>query len=201
MTDLALIYFHSAHIVDFVVSNPIDWSNPDLARRGGAGDQAGVPPTPSVQEFLRLLSIQQKLFTQAEYADFCDSQWKDWMATLSIKCRAGVRAKLYRNFYPSMIDSLHAWALLSESGNWDRCVLDSYADAVGKTDLTVWKNDRCCRIALIGPTRAAASDRRYKCEHRSNANDCMVVQMKYDRPWIGRKRWYESSDFSHVSPT
>ena len=104
---VTLLYFRSDYVVDFISQHPIDWKDRALAMRGGAGDQAGVTPTPAVHEFLSLLGKKQALFTQEEYHRYCAFVWRDWLLGKPEIQRQGVEAKLYRNFYPSMIDSLH----------------------------------------------------------------------------------------------
>ena len=63
MSGITLMYIPSDTIVRYVSENPIDWGSKDLAKRGGPGDQAGITPTPAVEEFLRLLIERRELFT------------------------------------------------------------------------------------------------------------------------------------------
>lgn len=198
MPGKTLLYIPSDEIVNFVSRNPIDWDRLELARRGGVGDQAGMPPTPAVEEFLDLLIEGQKLFTQREYLCHCWNKWRDWVLSKTQSQKLGVKAKLYRNFYPAMIDSLHVWAMLCESGMFDTCVMNSVEDAIGKTDLLVRSKNRIYRIALLGPTSSAANDRQYKLTHRNgNGADvrCVEIQMpeSYSKA-IGNKRWFRRSD-------
>lgn len=197
MSGKTLIYIPSDEIVDFITKNPIDWGDRDAAKRGGIGDQAGVTPTPAVEEFIDLLLTKRSLFTQDEYIQHCRGKWIDWLNTKTGDQRLGVRAKLLRNFYPSMIDSLHVWAMLCESGMFDRCVLNSTEDAIGKSDISVYSKDRVYRIALVGPTRNAIDDRQYKIKHRNGdkVDDFIeiVIPKEYPRD-PGNKRWLRKSD-------
>lgn len=204
---IVLLYFSSKAIIEYITKHPIDWDDKDLAKRGGPGDKAGVPPTPSVQEFLELLADRRQLFTQEEYWEHCASVWSAWIDRQALRfpnlpIRKGLRAKAYRNFYPSMIDSLHVWAVLSETGNFQRCVLDSYDDAVAKSDITVTAHETDYSIALIGPTFSASQDRQYKQNHRpgyDNSGNVIPVQMSLDRPRSpGNKRWYRKDDFNDL---
>lgn len=200
---VALVYIKSQTILAFLDSHPIDWSDKELAKRGGIGDQAGRPPTPSVREFLVLLRQERGLFTQEAFVIHCAQVWATWWNTLSKHHQAGVKAKLYRNFYPSLIDSLHVWSMLVEAQWFDRCVLDSCDDATGDTDLTLSRDSLTIRIALIGPTKAAITDRQYKRTVRNGGHDTEVVtvQLPRDRPFgPGRKRWYRLDDFRIFQP-
>jgi hypothetical protein len=197
MLGKTLLYFPSSEIVSFIAHHRIDWDNRELARRGGVGDHAGITPTPAVEEFLDLLISRQALFTQREYMEHCWSKWREWITPKSKEHKLGVRAKLYGNFYPAMIDSLHVWAMLCESGMFDACILNSTEDAVGKSDLIVRSKNRTVRIALLGPTSRAQEDRQYKIAHRNNgaASDCVEIVMpeEYERD-PGNKRWFKRSD-------
>lgn len=198
MSGITLMYIPSDTIVRYVSENPIDWGSKDLAKRGGPGDQAGITPTPAVEEFLRLLIERRELFTQRDYMYHCWGQWRDWITPKPTIQKQGVRAKLYRNFYPSMIDSLYVWALLVETGMFDTCVLNSTEDAIGKTDLIVTSGEREIRLALIGPTEESSRDRIYKLTHRSASSldmDCIEVVLSRDYPMSpGNKRWYRRQD-------
>lgn len=214
---VTLAYFSSDYIIDFITTYPIQWMPLQMSRRGGIGDQAGIPPTPAVHEFLVLLRGKQNLFTQTEYFEHCQVAWHEWWTTLVFKTwsghfvdnnlirsrlQGGVRAKLYNNFYVSMIDSLHAWAILCEAGWFDVCVMDSYSDAVSKTDLTLSRNGTKCKVALIGPTAQAREDLDYKRHNRGTkkfSDRTTVVQLPISRPKEpGNKRWYELGDFEKL---
>ncbi len=199
-----LITFRSDYIVRYISEHPISWANLGLANyRGCPADQAGCPPTPSVHEFLAMLGEQQDLFTQDEFVDHCEWQWYDWLQTKNEQQRLGVLAKQRCNFYPSMIDSLHAWALLSESGWFDICVIDSYADALSKVDLTLVSPYSTVKVALLGPKEQASIWRSYKLNCRAGTDDAhaIAVKMPENRPRNpGNKRWYQIEDFGHLHP-
>lgn len=199
MNEKALLYIPSNEIVGYCTRNPIYWGKPGvkkLSSLNGIGDTAGVTPTPAVEEFLNVLLFKRALFTQKEYADWCFFVWNEWLETKTVEQRNGVMAKLYRNFYPSMIDSLHVWAVLCESGMFDMCFLSSTDDAVGKSDLMVRSGDRVIRIALIGPTDLARSNRNYKEKYRNDGKEkCVPIYMDNKYPMSpGNKRWYQKTD-------
>lgn len=198
MNERALLYIPSSEIVDFITGNPIDWNEDKkaLAKRGGAGDQAGVTPTPAVEEFLSLLIKKRGLFTQEEYLQHCVSQWKDWAVSKTPEQKFGIKAKLYRNFYPSMIDSIHVWAMLCESGMFELCFLSATEDAIGKSDLILRSGNRELRLALMGPTTQASEDREYKINHRGNGEvGCIEIRLSLVHPKSpGNKRWFKKSD-------
>lgn len=196
---VSLIYIPSSVIVEYVASNPINWLEKYklMARRGGAGDTAGVTPTPAVYEFLALYHHQKGLFTQKEYAEWCFEQWRDWLGEKTEDQRRGVGTKLYRNFYPSMIDSLHVWSMMVESGGFHACILDSTQDAIGKTDITLVRNGVSHRVALLINTTNGIGDRRYKLAHRNTDNDlsCIEIRLPLSREKSpGNKRWYVQTD-------
>src|SRR6185369_9973010 len=122
---VTLLYFASRVIENYIDQHPIDWANAHLARRRGPGDMAGMPPTPMVYEFFMLASLKQRLFTQSEFRDFCFERWAGWEPLENKQMRAGVAAKLYCNVYPSMINTLHVWALFIEAQWFDACVIDT----------------------------------------------------------------------------
>jgi hypothetical protein len=200
---ISLVYLASRAIVRYITAHPIAWKPRDLAKLGGPGDQAGMTPTPAVEEFLGLLATKQDLFTQAEYTEHCVKQWLSWWEGLPDERREGVTAKLYNNFYVSMIDSLHVWALLVEAGWYDRCVVDSVADAVGKSDLTLYREASLVRLALIGPGQRARDSRTYKRHYRPGEADATVyeVQLSAEYPREpGHKRWYRLENFAALQP-
>jgi len=196
-----LLYIPSYEIVEFVANNPIDWEDKDRAKRGGVGDQAGVTPTPAVEEFLSLLLEKGSLFTQSEYMHYCWEKWRAWVTPKCNEQKKGIKAKLYRNFYPAMIDSLHVWSMLCESGMFNTCILNSTEDAIGKTDLIVQSGQRLYRIALLGPTINATSDRAYKIKHRGSDTDCECVEIQMPSHYAktpGNKRWFKRTDIMNA---
>lgn len=206
----ALIYIPSSEIVDYITSNPIDWGDNtevtlsdkrivnlgELAKRGGIGDTAGVTPTPAVEEFLNLLISKRGLFTQNEYMHHCVKAWNGWAESKTKDQKYGIKAKLYRNFYPSMIDSLHVWAMICESGMFEMCLLSATEDAIGKSDLILRSGNKELRIALLGPTPRASKDREFKIAHRGTGDDkCIEIKLSLDSPKSpGNKRWFRKPD-------
>lgn len=196
---VSLIYVPSGAIVEYIASNPINWLRKyrDMARRGGIGDSAGVTPSPAVYEFLSLYHHEKGLFTQRAYAEWCIEQWREWLTEKTDQQRFGVSVKLYRNFYPSMIDSLHVWAMMVETGGFHSCILDSTLDAIGKTDLTLVRYGVSYRVALLSGSANSVGDRRYKLSHRSGDNDpsCIEIRLPMSREQTpGNKRWYYPTD-------
>ena len=196
---VSLIYVPSYAIVEYVASNPVNWLDQyrHMAKRGGVGDTAGVTPTPAVYEFLALYHHKKGLFTQREYAEWCFSQWQEWLSDKTDDQRRGVGVKLYRNFYPSMIDSLHVWAMMVESGGFHACILDSTQDAIGKTDLTLVRSGISYRVALLIDSTNSVGDRRYKLAYRNTDNDlsCIEIRLPLSREKApGNKRWYLPAD-------
>ena len=203
MAGSLLVYISSQAIKNFCASHPIIWPPPWLSTRGGPGDQAGLPPVPSVEVFLDLLRVKHGLFTQEDFWQASVSSWGNWYSNLGAEApdgsrallQRGLKAKAYRNFYPSMIDSLHVWAMLVEAGEFDRCWLDSVEDYTSKTDLTVCnKSGIIWRIALQGRARNI---------HRPTARGLMptktsIVNLpsRKDRPATeGNKQWFILDDF------
>lgn len=200
-----LLYIGSKAIEQYIASHPINWHDKSLACRNGLGDQAGMPPTPMVYEFLSLLKKRQALFTQSEYRDHCFQQWDDWPALQDTLYRKGVEAKLYRNVYPSMIDSLHVYSLLVEAKWFDKCVLDSTTDAVSKHDLLAFRGSLPpIALDLFAGSSSAISDRQYKKSHRQSLTGIICqtyeVPLSMARPARrpGNKRWYCLKDFEQV---
>jgi len=192
MNSPALIYFPSQYIVDYITKNRIDWDQADLARRGGWGDRAGIPPTPAVAEFLSLLTQKGDMFTQKEYMEHCFSQWSGWLQERQQMHWRGLQAKLYRNFYPSMIDSLHVWAMLCETRRFDSCFLSSYEDAIGKTDLIVMNGDIQYRLALLFENAKENLDYKKTHRHRGDVSPCIEIVLPKIYPRNpGNKRWYK----------
>lgn len=196
---VSLIYVPSYAIVEYVARNPINWLGQyrHMAQRGGIGDTAGVTPTPAVYEFLALYHNEKGLFTQRAYYEWCQEQWRDWLDEKTDEQRRGVGVKLYRNFYPSMIDSLHVWAMMVETGGFHACILDSTLDAIGKTDLTLVRSGISYRVALLSGSANSVGDRRYKLSHRSKDDDlsCIEIRLPMSREQApGNKRWYFTTD-------
>lgn len=194
---LTLLTLRPQHIVDYITRHPIDWSSKRLARRGGPGDRAGRPPTPAVEEFLRLLKLRGGLFTQEAFYAHLATVWRPWLSSKPDLQQNGIRAKAYRNFYPSMIDSLHVWSMLCAAGWFDVCSIDSREDAKRKTDLILVRDDTILRVGLRGPTSAATRAMRYKKLRRAGtARGVIDVPMCLDWPASpGNKRWFSLDSF------
>lgn len=209
----SLLYFRSTYIYDFIVQNPLHektWSNEkkELAKRGGVGDSAGMPPTPSVYEFLVLLHTKKDLFSQDEFWKHCYAVWHrtGFFDEKTTEQKKGLQAKAYRNFYPSMIDSLHVWSLLSESGHFSRCYLDAYDDVIGKYDISVVSNaGNIYKIGLRADTKASQSCFEYKQENRdiegrgeNVISVTLPIKGRERGDHTGNKRWYCIEDFAKL---
>lgn len=194
-----LLYLSSLSIVDYISAHPINWvyNTQDSTYPQGYGDQAGSAPTTAVEQFCNLLIARRGLFTQAEFTTHCFLAWGSWVNGLAEELRQGLEYKLFRNFYPALIDSLHAYALLIESRMFDAVVLDSYEDSTRKTDLLVTLEGETLRLALLGPKSVARQQRGYKEQKRNFANlPTIEVVMPAARPKAeGNKRWFRSTDF------
>lgn len=203
---VTLLYLGSKAIENYIARHPVSWANAELAKRGGIGDRAGMPPTPMVYEFFSLVAQKQGLFTQSEYRDHCFEQWCSWNKLENQDMREGVAAKLYRNVYPSMVNTLHAWSLLVEARWFDLCVIDTATDALSKHDLIVSRSG-CTPIALdlFIQTERAVNDRQYKLSHRKASRDFVCESFDVPLPihdrqkrQPGNMRWYCLKDFAHV---
>lgn len=197
----SLIYMSSQHIMDYVEQHPIMWMDDkkEMASLGGAGDKAGLPPVPSVELWIRCLRTKEQLFTQEEYAKFCfaDDKWSAWLRGKHAEALEGLRIKLYRNFYPSMIDSLHVWALLAETGLFDSCIVETDRDAIAKVDMTVTTKGHRLALALRGPTPDATWAKQYKAQYRNNgqARDAIELALSIRKPRSpGNKRWFDAEE-------
>lgn len=197
----SLIYMSSSHIVDYVAQHPINWMDDkrEMGRIGGAGDRAGLPPVPSVEMWIALLRKNERLFTQAEYTDYCfgDPRWRAWMDGKPTEARDGLRVKLFRNFYPSMIDSLHVWALLAEVGLFDSCIVETDRDALAKIDMTIAVGNRRLALALRGPTPEATWSKDYKQRYRNDgkAANAIELALSIKKPRSpGNKRWFDQEE-------
>ncbi len=200
-----LITFKSDYIVDFVKKNPVSFYGKGKTERGTPGGNL-FPPAPLVGLFLRLIHGTEDLFTQSEYAQYCvktlNNEHGGWFNGLNKAQQEGFRLRCNRNFYPSMIDALHAWALISEARWFDVCYMDTLSDAVAKTDLTLKRNGKEVYVALIGPKKAAKEHYSYKVNYRQNGNGKVIVpiQMPLREKGPGNKRWYELGDFNEIRP-
>lgn len=203
-----LIHVSPEYIVNFVSENPVNWldgltdgNGLHYARIGGMGDSAGVTPTPAMEAFFAKFILDKALFTQLEYADYCFllPEWKTWGTELHPEQVRGVKAKLFRNFYPSAVDSLHVYSMLVASGEFDSVYIDTYEDAIGKVDITVQKASAVYRLALYASSKASVSSANYKQRYRSNGDDVETDLIRVVLPMArpkspGKKRWYTLDD-------
>lgn len=199
----AFVYMASRKIKEYIARHRVDWRGKDAAKLGGLGDSCGVPPTPVIQEFLTLLSIKQGLFTQEEFVEHCFEQWKDWLAEKTDAQRYGLRMKLRRNFYSSMIDSFHVYAQLIETRKLDTCILDAYRDAIGKHDIVLTNKNAPSPVAIDLMIDSARSQRAYKDAHRPSQDSqeykVFPILLPKSRPWEpGNKAWYCLRDFEQI---
>lgn len=194
MGNVRLIYFHSTIIKEYCTLHPIDWASQELAN--GPGNL--LTPTPAMEVFFRTLTDSRRLFDQAEFWGAAASEWADFLDGLNDEQRLGLKARIYRNFYPSAIDSLHAWSLLVESNQFAYCLLDTAQDAVSKRDITVCTKDRLSvGIALTVATKESRRWIQHKRQFRGHASGVVVpIALTLDRPRKpGNKRWYNLDDF------
>ena len=195
--ETALLYMSSQSIQAYCADHPIVWHCREDTYSGDV-----LTPTPAMSIFFNLLSERAALFTQDDYWQYAKASWADWIATLDARVVIGLRARLDRNFYPSAIDSLYVWALLVETGLFTRCTIDTVADAVGKTDISVWPklDSPAIKIGLRAGTRYCDARTDYKRQYRGAADGKMidlVLDMNRDRA-PGNKRWYNAKDIQPV---
>jgi len=192
-----LVYFSSDVIKAFCERNPITWG--DSKKANGPGNI--LTPSPAMGVFFSCLRNKKKLFTQQEYANYAWDIWSNWKDELTEEQIEGLTIRLYRNFYVSAIDSLHAWSLLIETGKFDYCLLDTTDDAVSKQDISAWTKDGIhIGIALFIASESSKRWVKYKREHRGAPNkETIDVPLSMDRPRSpGNKRWYSIDDFDPV---
>lgn len=198
MKETALLYISSDAIMNYCGNHPLEW--PERNDANGAGNV--LTPTPAIAVFFRLLTKTGNLFTQEDYKRFAWQEWADSRSRYTQAQFDGLGARLYRNFYPSAIDSLHVWALLVETGRFDKCVIDTVADAVGKTDITVWPTlgGDPIRVALYTDNKYSKERTEYKRLFRGSAPVGTIdVTLKMDRPrQPGNKRWYNQADLNPI---
>jgi len=201
-------FISSWAIVNYIVDNPINWDpNGDgldwlRAKRGGEGDRAHPEMVlPMVEMWLRLLNLKKGLFTQIEFEEYALKEYAPWPPE---EFKNGVRAKLYRNFYPSMIDHIYAFALLSESGIFKSVDYDTDEDVTKKIDIYLTRHDgQHLGLALRIGTATARECQEYKYYIRGQPVQPFVVEpivldTKRRGPrsrGAGNKRWYVLEDF------
>ena len=194
--DMRLIYIASQAIVEYCTDHPIVWSDPKLTD----GDGNKKTPTPAVEVFYKLIAQTERLFTQDDYWEYARQEWYDWLSQQTEPVFYGLKARRFRNFYPSCIDTLHAWALLAESGHFAYCILDPIRDAVAKTDISVHTLDgRSIGVALYVASERSEAWTKYKRTYRGkveNVIDVCLPMTRRRKP--GNKRWYCIDDFAPV---
>ena len=204
---VTLIHFAPEWIVSYITQHPIQWHSAELADLHAIGDQAGRPPTPFSLAFFDLVLTKKALFTQEEHYEYCMFHWESerpgWYDSLGEDQKRGLRAKAYRNCYPSFVDQLHVWGMLAQANWFDRCTLDVFDDYVGKTDLTLWNGDEPTKLALQIGSERARKCRKHKDENRGGAIvPSVTIELSMDRPKSpGNKRWYQLSDFASLTPS
>ncbi len=108
---------------------------------------------PVMMAFYNYLAEKGDLFTQREFLDYFwtlpSPQPKETLEHRDIK---GIEARISRQFYPSAMKTVHAWALLVESGHFDRCLISARKDFVGKVDLTVISDESAVLVAFRDDT-------------------------------------------------
>lgn len=189
---IKLLYFSSTMILEFCKKHPVNMYTRNLAERGDI-----LTPSPAMGEFFDCLLNKGRLITQEDYITYTHNQWHEWFTGLQSQQKEGIVARLARNFYPSAIDTVHAWALLVESGKFKSAVIDILEDAVGKTDLTVEaKNGYKYKIGLSIDNRYSRQREAYKRAYRGDVPDDLIdIRLPMERNKIGNKRWYEIEDF------
>ena len=192
MLDITLLYIRSEAIVEFISEHPVKWYSLQSAKRGDI-----LTPTPAVSVFFDLLRKKGELFTQEEYIEECRREWPEWFEEHK-EIEEYLEARLGRNFYPSCIDSLHFFSLAVESGYFDKCLLNTVVDAVGKVDLVLFskKWSEPVNVALQVGTKEAERRRIYKDTFRKKTPvKVYTVVLPVSRPRRpGNKRWYKLED-------
>jgi len=201
-------FISSWAIVNYLINHPVNWEpNGDgldwnRARLGGEGDQAHPERVlPMVEMWLRLLNLKKGLFTQSEYAEYAFQEYAPWPPQ---EFRNGVLAKLFRNVYPSMIDHIHVFALLSESGIFKSVDYDTDEDVTKKIDIVLTRHDgQNLGLALRAGTRTASRCAEYKTIFRGRpVAPFQVIEIPLSMKrrgsksrGAGNKRWYVLEDF------
>ena len=203
--DTRLVYLSSDSIVAFCNANPIWWGEDRDANK--AGNWYIEPPAMAI--FFGCLTVHGGLFSQQDYVNYAGAvpvrvNIPGLGDNLSFPELAEghslpLRTRLCRNFYVSAIDSLHVWALLVESGEFDRCFLDTADDVVGKTDLSVWRRDgQYFRINLAVGSHRAKQWAEHKRLFRGECNEGLRIELpcRLPKQQPSNKRWYRLEDFA-----
>lgn len=197
---IKLSYWSTEATIEFCRLNPIVWASREQKKLiNGAGNIK--TPTPALEVFFELLQERGELFCQFEYHRIALIKWYDEFLSWAKPVRYGVGWRLWHNFYPSAVDSLHVWAMLVETGEFDRCILDVADDTKGKTDVTVWhKEEGPVKIALHTDSPENRKWTKHKRKYRGAIPEGIVdIILPMDRPkGIGNKRWYKISDLKPI---
>lgn len=197
-----VIYHSSEYILDWF-SDPnhhVSWCPHELVDMGNF-----LTPVPGMQVFFEYLGMRGGLFTQKEFSDYFWSLIPDFKDGLERIRLRGLGARIWHNFYPSAIDSLHVWALLVESGRFARCLINSTEDVVGKTDLIVYtKNGQRLDLALrVDSPRSNywAGQKQVNVSGMRGVNEGTIdLLLPYSgrERGVGNKRWYNYDDLKPV---
>jgi hypothetical protein len=198
-----LTFFDPEGIVRLLKMNPVVWHHRDITGIGGLADRLGMTPTPAVAEFLAFVAEYDRLPTQHEFSEYCVRHWRlsfHWPrldAEIPI-----IKAKVEHNFYPSMIDTFHAFGLVAKAGWFDQCLLDTVEDVVSKADLTFIGAGFSASVNLKGPaTRSSREAEAWKRAHRGWDPNVHQITLPMSRPRNpGNKRWYSLEDFRCIQP-
>ncbi len=180
---------NTLQIREFVREHPIEQRDKSLSYMGGPGCRAGMPPSPAIHEFMKLYKLKSDLFHQKDFTWHCFYAWEQWLKNQIQIMKRGVASKLYNNFYPSMIDSIHVHALITQMGF--RCRIDTKADVVGGVDVSAYVGSTVVDIALTTGSNYAVQWAHYKWDSERAQNKTMRV---VDVP-KGDKVWYNEIDF------
>lgn len=195
---ITMTYFSSQFIVEYIKEHPIEWPS-----RGLADTVRNVRiPFSCIGAFFELLKKKDGLFSQEEYIDYLWDTDRLDIEPYGFDGLVGLEARIKRNFYPSALDSLHAFSILVESGRFARCTLDTLEDVVSKVDLSVTsKEGVCLGIALMAGTSSGKRWAVHKNIYREGWGDWNVIEvpLPMDRPREpGNKCWYNVEDFEVV---
>lgn len=199
--DVRLVYMASETIFKFCVDHPMRWPLRERAHKAGNLRS----PTPAVAVFFDKLIRDGSLFTMEDYIRTAHAAWDTpehgwWFRSVAAQHGTNMvgcyDCRLGRNFYPSCIDSLYVWALCVEHGGFERCMLSTLTDAVGKTDLRVWRNGQRLSIGLRRDNVYSRKWEARKARRGPRPDDYVEVRLT-DRPMgPGNRRWYTLADLA-----
>lgn len=161
-----------------------------------------LTPGPVMGVCLDLLLDKGCLFTEDECVEYTEEiqEWSLWYMELDENQLKGIKGRIYCNFVPSFIDTLHFWALLVEAGEFDTCIIDIQKDVVSKTDMVVRKKDFQATLALAIDSKDSKGWQKYKKRVRGDApGGTIKIPLSMKRPRSpGNKRWYNEDDIQPV---